>query len=109
MSFDLRVEPNGEFPDKHSLENGWPNDEYDMSPFHSAKYVRDSDIITESIVDSLYGTIQPSEAVEVADKIQECVDNNPQAEHNHLSRLRDFVGWLRYWGGTEQVVIHGGP
>lgn len=109
MSFDLTARPDDVSPDVY-MENDyeWPNGTYQQSPNFSAKYVRGSSVVPDDLVEDLYGTIQPHEAITYADQIVAATREHDDADANHLERLARFEQWLRYWG-KRGVTISGAP
>lgn len=88
---------------------GWGDGyDYNRSPHKSAKFARESPVLSDEIIDMLYGTIEPHEAVSVATNIETATRQNDDASPRHLKNLAGLAQWLRYWG-NRGVEISGGP
>ena len=109
MAFELTARPDGEYPAEYFEGDwGWPDEEYDRSPHFSAKFARGSDILSEQVIERLYGHIEAHEAVSLAGDIEAATRKHDAADPDHLQKLARFAQWLRYWG-NRGVEISGGP
>jgi len=111
MSFELSVRPNGEYPEQYYENLEWPNNEYEKSPTFSAKVARDSGLLSDELIQGLYGPITPENAVIFSKNINQVLSEKattPHQKDKHTNRLFDLAEWLRYWG-EQEVQIQGGP